>query len=374
MNFTRPEIFEIFVKINGWFYYIPKIFNLWEKRFSIFDIFWFGSDEYKENFIKYVNWEDKRILQKDIQSYDDLELFKTQFYTNFDKDIKRGKVFSNINAFNLFFIMYNNAKSINKYWIRRYLFKEYIESDELLEFKIEKLKKAIIDFYTNEEDINKYIYWNDKFIYSDYSNDELKVLYKMWLFIRDEVKLEWNIFNKCKSFDLVEVIIAWNISTKNSIKKWKIFSNDIIYECFLYLYNNTKSYRKYKTREVLFREFLEKDIIGVKVAIKYIEILIDYIKDQDEIFSSPLYKLLDDFKLFNDECKKEYDEINKNADMIYSDIELKFLSIFYNTDNIKGYKYYESIEYMDSQYLEKNDTNKEWDLWISHVDYNNLFK
>ena len=309
MNFTRPEIFEIFVKINGWFYYIPKIFNLWEKRFSIFDIFWFGSDEYKENFIKYVNWEDKRILQKDIQSYDDLELFKTQFYTNFDKDIKRGKVFSNINAFNLFFIMYNNAKSINKYWIRRYLFKEYIESDELLEFKIEKLKKAIIDFYTNEEDINKYIYWNDKFIYSDYSNDELKVLYKMWLFIRDEVKLEWNIFNKCKSFDLVEVIIAWNISTKNRIKKWKIFSNDIIYECFLYLYNNTKSYRKYKTREVLFREFLEKDIIGVKVAIKYIEILIDYIKDQDEIFSSPLYKLLDDFKLFNDECKKEYGKL-----------------------------------------------------------------
>lgn len=374
MNFTRPEIFEIFVKINGWFYYIPKTFNLTEKRFSIFDIFWYGSSEYKDNFIKYVNGEDKRVLKENIQSYDDLELFKTQFYTNFNRDIKRGKIFSNINSFNLFFIMYKNAKSINKYWIRKYLFKEYIESDELLEFKIEKLKKAIIDFYENEEDINKYIYWNDKFIYSDYSKEELKVLYKMWLFIRDEVKLEWNIFNKCKSFDLVEVIIAWNISNKKRIKRWKIFSNDTIYECFLYLYNNTKSYRKYKTREVLFREFLEKDDIGVKTSIKYIEILIDYIKDQDEIFSSPLYKLLDNFKLLNGECKKEYDEINKSADMIYSDIELKFLSIFYNTDNIKGYKYYESIGYMDSQYLENNDKNKGWDLWISHVDYNNLFK
>ena len=313
------------------------------------------------------------MLEKDIKSYDDLELFKTQFYCDFDINLKRGKLFSNKNSFNLFFIMYKNAKSINKYWIKKYLFKRYIESNDISADKISALRNAIINYYTNEDDINKYIYWNEKFIYSDYNDEELNILYEMWLYLKSE-DLEYNIFKDLDFFCMEDI---FNIKSERKfikIKRWKIFSNDIIYECFLYLYNNTKSFRKYKTRDKLFKEFLEKNTIWTKSAIKYIEILIDYIKDLDEIFSSSLYKLLDNFKDFNEECKKEYEEIDRNADMIYSEIELKFLSIFYNTDNINNYTYYENIEYMDSKYLEDNEENKHKNLSAWYTDYNNLFK
>lgn len=373
MKFTRPEITDILIKINDWFYYKPKNFNVWDVKYSIFDIFWTNSNEYKENFVKYINKEDKRILKEDVVSYDDYELFKTQFYTTFNCNNKVGNIFASLNSYNLFFIMYKNSKSMNKYWIKRYLLKEYIESDELPEEKIEKLKEAITDYYTNEDDINKYILWNNNFIYSDYSEKELDTLFKMWLFIKDD-DLESKILTTLDWFELVDVIMTTNTSNEKEIFKGEIFANDILYECFLYIYNNAKSFRKLKIRKESLYDFLEKDYIWVDTAIKYIDILVDYMKDLDEVFSSPFHKLLDSLFIFNDECKKEYDEINNEADKIYSDIELKFLWLFYDVDRINWYKYFDNEEYMDSDYLKHNEENQKKWIWLTHSEYNNFLR
>lgn len=373
MEFVRWSLIRIIVKINGAYYYKPRTFASWEIRTSLFDIFSKSSEEYKENFIKYINRSDNRMLEENIDTFEDSFKFYNQFYTTFNRDFKIWKIFKNQNGFNIFYIMFKKSKSLNKYWIKRYMFKRYIESDYLSNENIEKLKNALINFLTNELDINNYILWNKSFIYSDYSDEELDILYKMGLYIKD-INLDESIFINNNSFKLIDVVLIKNIWNNYEIKKWNIFVNQTAFDCFLYIYNNQSNLKKYMMRENLLFDFLEKNSIWINSAIRYIDLLIDYMMDLDEIFSTPFYKLLDPLYKFNDQCKINADNIDGKSDNIYSDIELNFLSLFYDIDKIKWYKYITYDYYLDSDYIENDSLVENNWFWLSSQDYSNFYK
>lgn len=375
MKFIRPEVLDIIVKINWSFIY--NWFNQMNtNRVAIFDFFDYWWNIYKEKFLSHINWK----------KHKDDYFFSPEKFDKFKPKI--WWIFTDRNSFNLFYIMYKKAKSLNKYWIRKFLFREYISSDELDYEKITKLKNAVLDFYTNEENIDKYILWNTEFIYHWYDDDELEILYEMWLFIKDDY-IETEIFNKYDWLKLINIILANNSFDEYRVK-WDIFANDKIYEYFLYFYNNSKSFQKLYTRRNLIRDFLGKDKIWLKSAVKNVWILIDYVKSLDEIFSTPYCDLLDDLVKLNNICKKYnedlYDdrdayladdrneEFDKNEDVIHSDIELRILSIFYDVDRIQWYTYYDNNQFMDSDYLDTNDLkNKDWN-WFSNIDLVDFYK
>lgn len=376
MKFIRPEIMLLISQIN-WSFTYSWYNQMNTNKIAIFDFFDYGWEIYKEKFISHFKW---------IQHKDDY-FFSPEEFDKFKPKV--WWIFTDRNSFNLFFIMYKRAKSLNKYWIKKYLFREYISSDELNKNKLDKLKNAIIDFYTNEEDINKYILWNEKFIYKDYSDEELEVLYGMWLFIKEE-NIDENIFTNHNDFSFIDITLSTSVSDDDYILKWDIFANDEVYNYFLYLHNNTKSFQILGTRRENVVDFLEKDKIWLPSAIKNIRILIEYVKTLDEIFSTPYVNLLNKLKEFNIKCKKEDEKKYKNeddynedikgdwfdkySDKIYSNFELEFLSLFYDIDKIQWYTYYDSNQFLDSDYLENNEDNKKKWVKLSHLEYNKFFK
>lgn len=306
-------------------------------------------------------------------------------------------IFTDRDAFNVFYIMYKHSQSFNKYGIKKYLFKQYIERDNLPKDKLTLLKNAVLDYYTNDEDINKYILWDKNFIYKDCSEEELDILYKMWLFIKAN-NINWSIFKDDNELKIIDLTISYYWPDR-PLKQWKIFANDKIYECFLYFYNHAESFRKFNTRKKLIEDFLEKDKIWFNSALKHIWILLDYMNSLDELFSTPFYNLLDVLMNF-DKILKDYqnkleyepeneseyydlieeywyiplnEEFDKNDEEIYSELELEILSLFYNTDKLVGYTYYTKYSFLDSSYSTKLSSNQEW-IWISREDYNDLYK
>ncbi len=345
LRFVRPEILEILLKINWMYFYENKNLYNNSNKYSIYDKFWFWLEDYKKNYIN-----------------------------NFDENnIKIWWIFWNRNSYNLFNIFYKNSKSTNIYWIKRYMLKKYIESDILVDDKIELLKKVIVDFYTKEKDINQYIFWNENFIYKDFSEQELEIFYKKWLFIYNE-DIDKNIFKKLDNFSLKNILDLKSLEDIKKSKKWKIFISDKTYNYFLYFSNNIDSFRKYKIRNNLIKDFLKKDTIWLDVAIKYVEILIDYIKNSEDILSTPLRFILDDLKEFNNKYINTFEKIDTTWNSVFSNIELDFLWIFFDTNKIRNYTYYEDISYMDSKYLKDDENNKIKWFRISHLDYNNLFR
>jgi len=215
LRFVRPEILEILLKINWMYFYENKNLYNNSNKYSIYDKFWFWLEDYKKNYIN-----------------------------NFDENnIKVWWIFLNRNSYNLFNIFYKNSKSTNIYWIKRYMLKKYIESDILVDDKLELLKKVIVDFYTKEKDINQYIFWNENFIYKDFSEQELEIFYKKWLFIYNE-DIDKNIFKNLDNFSLKNILSLKPLEDIKKSKKWKIFISDKTYNYFLYFYNNIDSFRK----------------------------------------------------------------------------------------------------------------------------------
>ncbi|MDD3145489.1 MAG: hypothetical protein PHV23_05250 [Candidatus Gracilibacteria bacterium] len=375
MKFIRPEIMFLISQISGGFKYNSS-YKLSRPKVSIFDYFEYGGDIYKEKFISHFNG---------IQHKDDY-FFSPEEFDKFKPKV--GGIFTDRNSFNLFYIMYKKAKSLNKYGIKKFLFKEYISSDELEDEKIIKLRQAIIDFYTNEEDIDKYTFGSSEFIFDGYTDEELDILYNMGLFIKDD-NIEGEIFKKSNGLRLVDIILS-NNGNSEYIGKGEIFANEKVYNYFLYFYNNSKSFQKLYTRSNLIRDFLSKDKIGLTSAIKNIGILINYVKSLDELLSTPYCDLLDDLVKLDEICKK-YDEelsddrnsylagdrneeFDKNDDRIHSDIELKILSIFYDIDRINGYTYYDDNEFIDSDYLDSNDLKNKDGNGFSNLDLVDFYK
>lgn len=404
----RGEIFEILTNVNFW--YQDKVFWIWGTAFSnqesILLNFWDNYLKHKENFlwifndnkspdsnsfeIDFPDWF-KKVMSLDLYSDNKVPWFMKRYNLN----LKKWDYISDKNSFNLLHIIYKKAKSFNKYWIRKYLFNEYIQRDEIPSDKLDLFKRIALDFYSNECDITDYIVWTENFIYRDYSDEEIDVLYEMWLVIKDYDD-ELNIFKDLYWFTINDILYL-KVKDKNKsrkrLKKNNIFSDKLIHECFIYFYENTDSFSKYWIREEQLLDFIWKKKIWVKSAMKYIKVLVNYINSLDEIYSTPFCKILDKIWAFNDVYynliefentemlvnylewfynKEELNLDNIVNEYIDNNHELMFLSIFYNIDNIVWYRYHDDFTFYDSEYLKDDWKNTRKWIWISHDDYNNL--
>ena len=239
----RGEIFEILTNVNFW--YQDKVFWVWGTAFSnqesILLNFWDNYLKHKENFlwifndnkspdsnsfkIDFPDWF-KKVMSLDLYSDNKVPWFMKRYNLN----LKKWDYISDQNSFNLLHIIYKKAKSFNKYWIRKYLFNEYIQRDEIPSDKLDLFKRIALDFYSNECDITDYIVWTENFIYRDYSDEEIDVLYEMWLVIKDYDD-ELNIFKDLYWFTINDILYL-KVKDKNKsrkrLKKNNIFSDKLI--------------------------------------------------------------------------------------------------------------------------------------------------
>ncbi len=403
---VRPEIHEILLNVNIWFDSLMKSYecdwNFTKNTNNILNNFWDSSKKYKSDFIKIflnkrvgfkeyhkLQLPNKKIKKIAINIY--IDILIPWYMKSYHLDMKQWDYISDKNSFNLLYIIYKKSRSFNKYWIRKYIFKEYLERDNIPEDKLLLFKNIILEFYLKEYDLSKHILWSENFIYSHYSKREINILYKMWLVIKDYDDTI-NIFKWLSWFNFWEVI---KLKYKNNIKikEWNIISSYLIYDCFYYFYENTDSFQKYWIREEQLIDFLGKEKIWLKSALKYIKILVSYINSLDEIFSTPYIDLLDKLKEFNykyydlrdfknteeyvDALDWFYDKEDLSIDNIEKEYkennhEILFLWIFYDIEKINWYTYYDAFNYYDSEY-EKSNEDAIGDN-MSYHDYNTLLK